>query len=178
MSVLRKIFRLIIARLRLRFYGVKRVDITCYLATSSQISHDLVMGPYGYIGPNAEIPCMVYMGKYVMIGKELLITGNDHKFNLSGTPMIFSGRPSPKVTVIEDDVWIGSRVIIMTGVIIGRGSIIGAGSVVTKNIEPYSVVAGVPARLIRSRFTPEQINEHEKFLRARPVAGSFCESIF
>ena len=53
--------------------------------------------------------------------------------------------------VIEDDVWIGARVIILKGVTIGKGSIIGAGSVVTKDVEPYSIVGGNPAKLIRKR---------------------------
>jgi acyl-[acyl carrier protein]--UDP-N-acetylglucosamine O-acyltransferase len=55
----------------------------------------------------------------------------------------------------------------LSGVTIGRGSIIGAGSVVTKDVPPYSISFGCPARVFRSRFTPEQIVEHERVLRAR-----------
>ncbi len=58
-------------------------------------------------------------------------------------------RPSPKTVMIEDDVWIGSRSIILPGVKIGRGSIIGAGSVVTKDIPPMTIAAGNPAKIIR-----------------------------
>ena len=54
-------------------------------------------------------------------------------------------------TVIEDDVWVGARALILPGVKIGKGSVIAAGSVVAKNVEPYSIVAGNPAKLIRSR---------------------------
>lgn len=61
--------------------------------------------------------------------------------------------------VIEDDVWIGSRVIVLSGVKIGRGSVIAAGSVVTKDIPEYSIAAGVPARVIKKRFSEEVINE-------------------
>jgi acetyltransferase-like isoleucine patch superfamily enzyme len=53
--------------------------------------------------------------------------------------------------IIEDDVWLGRNVIVMPGVIIGQGSIVGAGSVITKDVEPYSVMGGIPATLIRKR---------------------------
>lgn len=66
--------------------------------------------------------------------------------------------------VIEEDVWIGARAIILKGVHIKRGSVIGAGAVVTKDIPPYSVVAGNPACLLKWRFSIEQTLEHEKML--------------
>lgn len=66
--------------------------------------------------------------------------------------------------VIEDDVWCGANVTILKGVTIGHGSIVAAGAVVTKSCEPYSIIGGVPAKLIKMRFTPEQIIEHERLL--------------
>lgn len=63
--------------------------------------------------------------------------------------------------LIEDDVWIGANVVIMSGVKIGRGSIVGAGSIVTKDIPPYCIVGGNPAKIIKKRFTEETINELE-----------------
>lgn len=66
--------------------------------------------------------------------------------------------------IIEDDVWIGSNAVILSGVHIGRGSIIGAGSIVTKNVEPYSICVGVPARCVKKRFSEEQIRTIEKSL--------------
>lgn len=66
--------------------------------------------------------------------------------------------------MIEDDCWIGANVTILKGVTIGRGSVVAAGAVVTKSCEPYSIVGGVPAHLIKMRFTSEQIVEHEKLL--------------
>jgi len=59
------------------------------------------------------------------------------------------GEPGP--VIIEDDVWIGARVIILAGVTIGTGAVIGAGSVVTRDVLPFTIVGGVPAKLIRER---------------------------
>lgn len=69
-----------------------------------------------------------------------------------------------KDVVVEEDVRIGANVTLLPGVSVGRGSIIGACSVVTKNVPPYSIVAGNPARVLRYKFTKEEIVEHEKAL--------------
>lgn len=63
--------------------------------------------------------------------------------------------------IIENDVWVGTWAIILKGVCIGRGSIIAAGAVVTKNVSPYSVMGGVPAKLIKRRWSLEEIKRHE-----------------
>ncbi|RUX91838.1 CatB-related O-acetyltransferase [Mesorhizobium sp. M7D.F.Ca.US.004.03.1.1] len=60
-------------------------------------------------------------------------------------------------TEIGNDVWIGRRAIIMPGITIGDGAVVGAGSIVTKDVAPYAIVAGNPAKLIRNRFTDDQI---------------------
>ena len=66
--------------------------------------------------------------------------------------------------IIEDDVWIGANVTILKGVTIGRGSVVAAGAVVTKTFPPYSIIGGVPAKIIKMRFNPVEIGEHEKIL--------------
>ena len=71
--------------------------------------------------------------------------------------------------VIEDDCWIGCGAIILTGVKIGRGAIIGAGSVVTKDVKPYSIVLGNPAKKIGMRFSKKEIREHERILYGHNV---------
>jgi acetyltransferase-like isoleucine patch superfamily enzyme len=63
--------------------------------------------------------------------------------------------------IIEDDVWIGARAIVLRGVTIGRGAIVGAGSLVTKNIPPYAIAVGSPAKTIKFRWDVETILEHE-----------------
>lgn len=69
-----------------------------------------------------------------------------------------------KDVIIEEDVWCGANVTILKGVKIGRGAIIAAGSVVTKDVLPYSIYGGVPARFIKKRFTDDEIREHEQHL--------------
>lgn len=66
--------------------------------------------------------------------------------------------------IIEEDVWAGVNVTILKGVTVGRGSIIAAGSIVTKSIPPYSICAGIPAKVIKKRMTKDEIVEHETAL--------------
>ena len=68
---------------------------------------------------------------------------------------------------IESDVWAGTNVTILKGVTIGRGSIIASGAVVTKSVPPYSIVGGVPAKVLKKRFDEETIEKHEKLLAER-----------
>jgi carbonic anhydrase/acetyltransferase-like protein (isoleucine patch superfamily) len=63
-----------------------------------------------------------------------------------------------RLTTIGNDVWIGSRAILIDGVTIGDGAIVGAGAVVTKDVPPYAIVGGIPARIIKYRFEPEEIS--------------------
>lgn len=114
------------------------------------------------------------MGKYVMIGPSLLITGDDHRFDIVGEAVIFSGRPEQRDLVIEDDVWIGARTTILKGVCIGRGAVVAAGAVVTKDVDPYSIVGGVPARLIGRRFDGEDAKRHDEFLALAAREGEYA----
>lgn len=91
------------------------------------------------------------IGKHVMMGPEVLIYTQNHDFSRTDIPMDQQGWSKERPVVIEDDVWIGSRVTILPGVIIGRGSIVGASAVVTKSFPPYSVIAGNPASVVKSR---------------------------
>jgi len=92
----------------------------------------------------------IEIGNDVSIGPFCTIICFDHVFSDRSKPIRQQGYTGGKI-VIEDDVWIGSHVVVTKGVTIGRGSIIGAGSVVTRDIPPCSVAAGVPARVIRTR---------------------------
>ena len=135
-----------------RWHRLEGVHSTFHCLDGNALSRDLVAGAYTYLGRRCWICPRVRMGRYVMFASEVVILGGDHRFDVVGVPMMFSGRPELPETVIEDDVWVGFRAVIMAGVRVGRGSIIAAQSVVTRDVEPYSIVGGVPARPIGRRF--------------------------
>ncbi len=93
----------------------------------------------------------VVISDNVMIGPDVIVPGKLHRTSRLDVPMIEQGDYSRAPTVIEDDVWIGARAIVMPGVSIGSGAIVGAGAVVTRDVAPRTVVGGVPARVIRER---------------------------
>lgn len=108
------------------------------------------------IGPNCQINENVFLqggiiGSNVMIAPNVAILNKSHKFQAINIPMVKQGNTIEKNPIIQDDVWIGRNAIILPGIIIGRGSIIGAGAVVTKNVEAYTIVGGVPAKILKRR---------------------------
>ena len=112
-------------------------------------------------------------GNNVIIGNQVGVVGRyDHHYQQIGTPTRLASQirdPNydwkgiDEKIIIEDDVWIGFGSVILSGVKIGQGSIIAAGSVVTKDVQPFSIYAGVPAKKIRDRFDSESdLAEHLK----------------
>ena len=85
------------------------------------------------------------------MGPEVIILTENHRFERTDIPMRLQGRQELRPVAIHDDVWIGTRVIILPGVTVGRGAIIGAGAIVTKDIPEYAIVGGNPAKLIKYR---------------------------
>lgn len=111
------------------------------------------VGDRSSVGLDASLHGPVTVGRDVMMGPEVLIYALSHATGRTDIPMIDQGDRPPNPVTIEDDVWIGARAIILPGVTIGRGSVVGAGAVVTKSVPEYSVVAGNPARIVKSRKT-------------------------
>lgn len=121
-------------------------------------------GKHSFCGYDCEIiNCNV--GSFCSIANGVIIGGGMHPIEwVSTSPVFYEGRDSvsakfsmhqraeDKRTLVENDVWIGRNAIIKQGVTIGTGAVIGMGSIVTKNVEPYSIVAGCPAKEIRKRF--------------------------
>ncbi|MCX5715169.1 MAG: acyltransferase [Candidatus Omnitrophica bacterium] len=90
----------------------------------------------------------IVIGNDVLIGPNVVFRASNHAFQDKNIPINLQGHIGGKIE-IEDDVWIGANCVILPGVKIGRGSIVGAGSVVNKEILPYSLVAGVPAKVVK-----------------------------
>ena len=126
------------------------------------------------IGPNATIYCTrakCIFGQHSFTGPNLTIITGDHAYWV-GTPMKhcykkllddISAYDSP--VTIESDVWIGANVTILKGVTVGRGAIIAAGSLVLKDVKPYTIVGGVPAKTIKKKWDESQIRQHEQLLK-------------
>lgn len=104
------------------------------------------------IGANCCIPNGVTIGENGMMGIDVLMFTNEHRYDDLTIPMGRQGRTEIEPIVIGNDVWIGSRSLIMKGVHIGDGAIIAAGSVVTKDVPAYEIWGGNPAHFLKSRL--------------------------
>ena len=162
-------------RLRMR---LRHIHPTCFIEHGSLISPDLVAGAYSYISTGCLVWPKVEIGAYTMLGPHVSIVGDDHVYTTPGTPMCFAGRPPLRRTVIESDVWLGCGSIVMTGVRVGRGAIVAAGAVVTKDVAPYTICGGIPARQIGQRFaSDEERRVHDAMLAGTPRRGRYCRPI-
>ena len=99
----------------------------------------------------------VIIGDNTRVAHRCSFISGQHKYNQPGKTILESGYTKAPIT-IGNDVWLGTGVVILPGVTIGDGAIIGANSVVTKDIEPYSVAAGMPTRIIKKRFPEESLS--------------------
>jgi acetyltransferase-like isoleucine patch superfamily enzyme len=136
----------------------------------------LLIGSHVYIGKHVHIEANCEIGDYCLLANRVAIIGrHDHDFSQIGFPVRYApwvgsrrfvNPHADEKAVIESDVWLGYGVIVLTGVTIGRGAIVAAGSVVTRDVPSYSVVAGVPARVVAQRFgDPLAIEHHESAIR-------------
>lgn len=124
---------------------------------------DITMGNYVQFGPGCSVQCDISFGSKILIARRVAFVGrDDHRIDVIGRAIYDSGRGDARKTVVEDDVWIGHGAIVMSGVRVGRGAVVAAGAVVTRDVPRYSIVGGNPAGVIRIRFTPDQVREHEK----------------
>jgi lipopolysaccharide O-acetyltransferase len=115
---------------------------------------NLTIGKNVQINDNCQISCAknISVGNNVLIASKVFITDHDHDFRDSGNPIEWTLNSSN--VIIEDGCWIGNGVHILKGVRLAKGCIVGAGSVVTKSFDAYSIIAGVPAKLISCRYSP------------------------
>jgi acetyltransferase-like isoleucine patch superfamily enzyme len=126
----------------------------------------LKVGHFAYLGSGTHIIYPTVIGDLCMVAQDTHFVGNDHGFGEPGVPMRTLNLwedSRKKITIIESEVWIGQRSLIFAGTRIGRGTIVAAGSVVTKDVAPYTVVGGVPAKFIKNRFRTQE--EQQKHIR-------------
>jgi acetyltransferase-like isoleucine patch superfamily enzyme len=158
----------------LRYPWVRRgKDIHCQWTTLFLAPHrHVLIGNQVGIGGNCLIQADLELGNKVLIASNIAFLNRDeHNFGVLGKAIWDSGKAQASKIVIEDDVWIGHGAILLAPLRIGRGAIVAAGSTVVKDVQPYAIVAGNPARPIKMRFTPEQIQEHERLLYPAEGAG-------
>nr|CAD6617808.1 antibiotic acetyltransferase [arsenite-oxidising bacterium NT-25] len=131
------------------------------------VGTDVYIGAYSYLDGDISI------GNDVMLANNVAIVGGDHIFRTPGIATFAAPREHWRRTTIEDNCWIGHGAIILNGITMGQGAIVAAGSVVTRNVAPYSIVAGNPASALGNRFDEEQQRQHEALLGLkRPLARS------
>ncbi len=124
-----------------------KVEHNVYLSDATKIS----------IGQNCRINENVFIqaatiGNNVLIAPNVAILSVSHNHVLIDIPIVDQGDSIPNPPIIEDNVWLGRNVVIMPGVRIGTGSIVGSGAVVTKDVPPFMIVGGVPAKIIKQRI--------------------------
>lgn len=106
----------------------------------------------------------ILIGNKVMFGPQVMLVGGNHNATVVGQFMTDVSEKTPNDdlgVIIEDDVWVGARAVILRGVTLGRGTIVGAGFLVNASTPPYAIVAGNPARMVRFRWDVEAIMAHE-----------------
>lgn len=133
------------------------------ISKTAQVDNNSKIGEYTYIGDYAIITKST-IGRYCSIAPMVTIGLGEHDINDISTSARFYGENSyEKLTkntvIIGNDVWIGSKAMILRGVKIGDGAVVGAGAVVTKDVPDFAVVVGVPAKIIKYRFTPQKAKE-------------------
>lgn len=117
----------------------------------AQFDSDISIGDYSGIGIHCTVGGSVTIGEHVMMGPECVLLSHNHKFDRLDIPMCQQGFSEEEPIHIGNDVWIGTRVVILPGVTVGDHSVIGAGAVVTKDVPDYAIVGGVPAKVIKMR---------------------------
>lgn len=119
----------------------------CYFGNGER----LTIGNRTQLGQNSKLGGEISLGDDILMGPDIIIMATSHAFDRIDIPINQQGATEEQPVKIGNDVWIGTRAIIMPGVEIGAHSIIASGSVVTKSFPKYSIIGGVPAKIIKMR---------------------------
>lgn len=122
----------------------------------------IIIGERVFIGHGADFSIheRLEIGDDVLFGPEVMILSGNHPISVVGQPINASHEGKNGRCWIEQDVWIGARVIIVGDVSIGEGAVIGANALVNRDVPPYTVAAGTPARPVRKRFSDDELRDH------------------
>lgn len=148
--------------------------------TSSFTYRNVSIGNDVYFGPHVCIlatESKVYIGNKALIGQGTTMIGGNHRITDVGRFIydVLDKKPEDDADIhIEDDVWVGTNTIILKGVTIGRGAVVAAGAVVTKDVPPYAIAGGIPARVLKYRWDIPTTLAHERQLY--PEAARFSEA--
>jgi len=145
---------------RIKKYKYRRYK-KCNIIPSAAVDKYSSVGEYTYIG-DYSIITKAQIGRYCSIGPLVTVGLGEHDINkISTSSDFYEGDVYEQLTkediIIGNDVWIGTKATILRGVKIGDGVVIGANAVVTKNIPDFAVVVGIPAQIIKFRFSEEEI---------------------
>lgn len=151
-------FLLYIKKIPINYLRHNQIDITNRIKGATV--NRCCFGKYNYVAPQTGM-YNVKMGSYCSIGPASIFGGMEHTINKVSMSDRLSESPDVPQTVIGNDVWIGANCVIRAGISIGNGAVVGAQSFVNKDVPPYAVVVGSPARIIRYRFSEEKIKEIE-----------------
>lgn len=134
------------------------------------------LGRYAYIGRGFLAGSPICVGDLCMISTNVVLVANDHGTDDVSLPIRLDFNWGHSVTIFECDAWIGHGAILRSGIRIGRGAVVAAGAVVTKDVEPYAIVGGNPARLIRTRFSADAISSHDRIVYGDRILGRDARS--
>lgn len=132
---------------------------------------DVIMGEKVLVGIGSKLTGPVTLGNNILLAQNVLISGLNHDFEDPSVPIVHQGYSVSEI-VVEDGVWIGGGAIITPGVRIGRNAVVGAGSVVTKDVPPYSVVVGNPAKVVK-----QYDFELKKWVKIKQNSINFAEQL-
>ncbi len=147
-------------------------NVKFHPANSDFTYKNIMLGNNVFIGAGARFWCTessIKICDNVVMGPDVQIIAGNHSSHIIGKLLVDYKISDKRAeddlpVVVNEDVWIGSRVSILNGVHIGRGSIIAAGAIVNKDIPPYSIAGGVPAKVLKYRFSIDDIIRHEEFI--------------
>ncbi len=129
-----------------RFSVIECTGVITHLGKGFRMGRNSNLGDYSFVGAAGGVT----IGENVLIGQGVRFHSENHVFQRRDVPIKEQGVTHAGI-VVEDDVWLGSGVLLLDGVHVGRGAVVAAGSVVTSDVPPYAVVGGVPARLLKMR---------------------------